>query len=121
MRIPLSTVDALFVLNESTGNFQLVTVQGQVTYRVSDPKQLASLLNYTLAPEGGIAQMIPLEPAAWISYEPGGTRFGVDPKGAGQDGRLGQGALEGGAYSEGMHQAIVDIMTAMKNLGSYFS
>jgi hypothetical protein len=31
------------------------------------------------------------------------------------------GALEGGAYSEGMHQAIADIMTAMKNLGSYFS
>jgi ElaB/YqjD/DUF883 family membrane-anchored ribosome-binding protein len=27
----------------------------------------------------------------------------------------------GGAYSEGMHQAIVDIMTAMKNLGSYLS
>jgi hypothetical protein len=32
-----------------------------------------------------------------------------------------EGALEGGAYSEGMHQAIADIMTAMKNLGSYFS
>jgi hypothetical protein len=27
----------------------------------------------------------------------------------------------GGAYSKGMHQAIVDIMTAMKNLGSYLS
>ena len=32
-----------------------------------------------------------------------------------------EGVLEGGAYGEGMHQAIVDIMTAMKNLGSYFS
>jgi hypothetical protein len=32
-----------------------------------------------------------------------------------------EGALEGGPYSEGMHQAVVDIMTAMKNLGSYFS
>jgi hypothetical protein len=30
-------------------------------------------------------------------------------------------ALEGGAYSEGMHQAIDDIVTAMKNMGSYFS
>jgi hypothetical protein len=28
---------------------------------------------------------------------------------------------EGGAYSEGMHQAIDEIVTAMKNLGSYFS
>lgn len=32
-----------------------------------------------------------------------------------------QGAPEGGEYSEGMHQAIDEIVTAMKNLGSYFS
>jgi Spy/CpxP family protein refolding chaperone len=32
-----------------------------------------------------------------------------------------QGTPEGGAYGEGMHQAIDEIVTAMKNLGSYFS
>jgi hypothetical protein len=32
-----------------------------------------------------------------------------------------QGTPEGGAYSEGMHQAIDEIVTAMKNLASYFS
>jgi len=32
-----------------------------------------------------------------------------------------QGTPEGGAYSEGMHQAIDEIATAMKNLGRYFS
>jgi len=32
-----------------------------------------------------------------------------------------EGTPEGGAYGEGMHQAIDDIMTAMKNLGRYFS
>ena len=32
-----------------------------------------------------------------------------------------EGTPVSGSYSEGMHQAIVDIMTAMKNLGSYFS
>jgi Spy/CpxP family protein refolding chaperone len=32
-----------------------------------------------------------------------------------------QGTPEGGAYSEGMHQAIDEIVTAMKNVGSYFS
>jgi hypothetical protein len=32
-----------------------------------------------------------------------------------------EGKPEGGAYSEGMHQAIDEIVTAMKNLGSYFS
>ena len=32
-----------------------------------------------------------------------------------------QGTAEDGAFSEGMHQAIDEIVTAMKNLGSYFS
>jgi hypothetical protein len=32
-----------------------------------------------------------------------------------------EGAPEGGAYGEGMHQAIDEIVTAMKNVGSYFS
>jgi len=32
-----------------------------------------------------------------------------------------EGTPEGGAYGEGMHQAIADIMTAMKNLGSFLS
>jgi hypothetical protein len=32
-----------------------------------------------------------------------------------------EGTPESGPYSEGMHEAIVDIMTAMKNLGSYLS
>ena len=32
-----------------------------------------------------------------------------------------QGTPDSGTYGEGMHQAIEDIATAMKNLGSYFS
>ncbi len=32
-----------------------------------------------------------------------------------------QGTPENGSYSEGMHEAIDDIVKAMKNLGSYFS
>jgi hypothetical protein len=32
-----------------------------------------------------------------------------------------EGIPESGAYSEGMHKAIDEIVTAMKNLGSYFS
>ncbi|HSO61093.1 MAG TPA: hypothetical protein VLR50_08685 [Desulfobacterales bacterium] len=32
-----------------------------------------------------------------------------------------QGTPDSGTYSEGMHQAIEDIATAIKNLGSYFS
>lgn len=32
-----------------------------------------------------------------------------------------EGTPENGSYGKGMHAAIVDIMTAMKNLGSYLS
>jgi len=48
--MPVSTIDALFALNETTRNFQAVTVQGQVTYRIADPATLAGLLNFTIDP-----------------------------------------------------------------------
>ena len=48
--IPISTIDIPFILNEMTGNFQAVTVQGQVTYRIANPQQLAGLLNFTVDP-----------------------------------------------------------------------
>src|SRR5215213_5227419 len=48
--VPLATIDALFVLNETTGNFQAVTLQGQITYRIAEPKTLAGLLNFTIDP-----------------------------------------------------------------------
>lgn len=48
--VPTGTLDTPFILNETTGNFQSVTVQGQLTYKVSDPKVIASILNYTVDP-----------------------------------------------------------------------
>ena len=50
--IPMESVDAPFMFNEVSADFQEVTVQGQVTYRVADPKLLASLMNFTLQPNG---------------------------------------------------------------------
>src|SRR5437868_8101594 len=50
--VPVASTDTPFIFQEATGDFQSVTIQGQVTYRVSDPKRLASLLNYTLASDG---------------------------------------------------------------------
>src|SRR5215471_17335539 len=50
--VPVASTDTPFIFQETTGDFQTVTVQGQVTYRVSEPKRLASLLNYTLASDG---------------------------------------------------------------------
>lgn len=50
--VPVASADVPFIFQETTADFQGVTIQGQVTYRVSDPKRLAALLNYTLAPNG---------------------------------------------------------------------
>lgn len=51
VRVPVATIDALFVLNEITRDFQTVTVQGQVTYRITNPEVLAGLLNFTINPK----------------------------------------------------------------------
>jgi hypothetical protein len=50
--VPVASADVPFIFQETTGDFQAVSIQGQVTYRVGEPKRLAGLLNYTLAPNG---------------------------------------------------------------------
>ena len=50
--VPLGSIDAPFAFQESTSDFQFVTVQGQLTYRVSDPKKVAGLLDFSLAKNG---------------------------------------------------------------------
>jgi hypothetical protein len=47
--IPVASVDVPFIFKEVAGDFQEITVQGQVAYRVTDPKKLSKLLNFTLA------------------------------------------------------------------------
>lgn len=49
--LPTSTIDVPFILNETTGNFQTITVQGQLTYRLAAPATTAQLLNYTIDPD----------------------------------------------------------------------
>lgn len=48
--VPTSSSDADFVFNEITNNFQEVTIQGQFTWRISEPRTAASLLNYAIVP-----------------------------------------------------------------------
>jgi regulator of protease activity HflC (stomatin/prohibitin superfamily) len=50
--VPVGSVDVPFIFEEVTADFQQVTVQGQITYRVADPKKLSQLMNFTLAPGG---------------------------------------------------------------------
>lgn len=50
--IPSASIEAPFIFEERTLDFQTVTVQGQVTFRVADPRRLATMLNFTLGPDG---------------------------------------------------------------------
>jgi regulator of protease activity HflC (stomatin/prohibitin superfamily) len=46
--IPLTSNDAPFIISETTVDFQEITIQGQITYRISDPQKISKLLNFTL-------------------------------------------------------------------------
>jgi hypothetical protein len=46
--IPMGSTDAPFAFVESTADFQQATVQGQLTYRIADPKKVASLLDFSI-------------------------------------------------------------------------
>lgn len=48
--VPTSSMDSSFVFNEVTNNFQAVTIQGQFTYRIHEPRQAAALLNFMIDP-----------------------------------------------------------------------
>jgi hypothetical protein len=49
--VPTSSLEANFVFNEVTRDFQEVTLQGQITYRVADPKLAAGQLNFRIDPQ----------------------------------------------------------------------
>src|SRR5437588_968603 len=51
--VPTGSIDVAFAFNEITNNFQEVTLQGQLTYRIFDPKKAAALLNFTIDPVHG--------------------------------------------------------------------
>lgn len=50
--IPVSSMESPFIFEESTKDFQAITIQGQVTFRVIDVKKTSTLLNYTLNNSG---------------------------------------------------------------------
>jgi hypothetical protein len=49
--VPVGSRDCPFMFEIQTADFQSVTVQGQVTYRVGSPRRAAEMLNYTLKPD----------------------------------------------------------------------
>lgn len=50
--VPVASQDCDFLLELVTADFQSVTVQGQVTYRVGDPQRTARLMDFSLTPDG---------------------------------------------------------------------
>jgi hypothetical protein len=46
--VPVGSADVPFIFNELSQDFQPLTVQGQLTYRVREPELVASLLNFTV-------------------------------------------------------------------------
>ena len=57
--VPTQSVNEPFIFEEVTADYQDVTVQGQVTYRVAEPKQTASMLNFALDAKGRYASEDP--------------------------------------------------------------
>src|SRR5687768_15111010 len=52
VRVPLATVDVPFVFNEVSADFQSLTIQGQLSYRIKEPRQIAGLLDFSITPGG---------------------------------------------------------------------
>jgi regulator of protease activity HflC (stomatin/prohibitin superfamily) len=50
--VPLASADAPFAFQESTADFQAVSIQGQLTYRVVDAKRIAAVLDFSIGPQG---------------------------------------------------------------------
>jgi regulator of protease activity HflC (stomatin/prohibitin superfamily) len=48
----MGSADVPFVFQETTADFQAVTLQGQLTYRIADPTRLASLLDFSVDMRG---------------------------------------------------------------------
>jgi hypothetical protein len=50
--VPVGSRSEDFIFQQLTADFQSVTLQGHVTYRIGDPKKIAAMLDFTLKPDG---------------------------------------------------------------------
>ena len=50
------------------------TGDGKILFRSRRDHPHGDYRVYRVAPEGGVAELVPLEPAVWIAFEPGGKR-----------------------------------------------
>lgn len=50
--VPTGSVNVPFMFEQTTADFQNVTLQGQLTYRITDPRKIAALLNFSIDHQG---------------------------------------------------------------------
>jgi len=50
--VPVNSIEVPFMYEEVTADFQTLTVQGQIIYRISDPAKITQLMNFTLDAKG---------------------------------------------------------------------
>jgi hypothetical protein len=53
--VPIGSTDVPFIFNETTADFQTISLQGHLTYRVAEPEKLSALLDFSIAPSGDYA------------------------------------------------------------------
>ena len=52
VQVPLASTDVPFVFNETSADFQDAMIQGELTYRITDPKKISTVLDYSVNPRG---------------------------------------------------------------------
>lgn len=50
--IPMGSNDLPFIFNESTNDYQTVNIQGQISYKIDNPKALSDVLDFTVDDNG---------------------------------------------------------------------
>ena len=50
--VPIGSNNLPFIFGETTKDYQTVTIQGQITYKIGNPKQLADVLDFTVDANG---------------------------------------------------------------------
>jgi hypothetical protein len=50
--VPVGSRDVPFVFNETTADFQTVTIQGTISYRIADPARVVSMLDFSVTSAG---------------------------------------------------------------------
>lgn len=49
--VPMASQESHFIFNETTADYQEISIQGSFTYRLSDPLEVSSQLNFTVHPK----------------------------------------------------------------------